>query len=187
MKLNIGGQQTPYYKGHRLQPRQYVLEGWTCVDILPGADIICDIQKQQLPFDEGAASAIYCSHVLEHLWSWNYLFTMKEFYRVLEPDGKLRIVVPDMDIGIDWYLKHLNKKRALPAFMRWWFDPTIDDKGEVHFGHVGGFNYSSLVALIEESGFRNVKRSEYNPKSGVFVGCDNPELELTSLYIEAIK
>lgn len=90
MKLNIGGQQT----------LGRFPEGWTCVDILPGADIHCDIAESPLPFSDATVDAIYCSHVLEHIWPWRLEFTLNEFQRVLAPGKSIRIVVPDMDIAI---------------------------------------------------------------------------------------
>ena len=79
------------------------------------------------------------------------------------------------------------KAKALTAAMSWWFDPSRDFDGNMCLNHVGGFNYALLEELLIKSGFKNIKRSEYNPKSGVFIGCDNPHLEPTSLYVEAIK
>ena len=180
MKLNIGGQQG-------LVDRE-IPKGWTCVDLLPGADITCDIQNTVLPIEDNSVEAIYCSHVLEHLWPWNHIFTVREFLRVLKPGGQLRVVVPDMDIAIQIYLKSKNKGMALASCMRWWFNPTQDEEGRIIFGHVGSFNYTLLHMLIEKAGFGDITRKAYEATNyPVFKGWDNPIHERTSIYIEAMK
>ena len=45
-----------------------------------------------LPFRDASFDAIFCSHVLEHVYSPYYL--LKEFNRVLKEDGIIAIVVP---------------------------------------------------------------------------------------------
>lgn len=49
-----------------------------------------------LPLADGSARAVYCSHVLEHLWPETIERVVDECRRVLAPGGVLRIVVPDL-------------------------------------------------------------------------------------------
>lgn len=179
MKLNVGGQQT----------RGRFPEGWICVDILSGADYVCDISKDVLPFQNETADAIYCSHVLEHIWSWCQPFVMLEFYRVMKHGAKLRIVVPDMDIAINDYVNNRNdgEPGRLAGCMGWWFNPTVTSSGRIDLNHVYGFNWFSLRHQLEISGFRDIERSQYNKGRSIFLDCDNPGHEPTSLYVEAIK
>lgn len=179
MKLNIGGQQG---KSTYTFP-----EGWTCVDLLPGADVVCDIQNSPLPFEDNSIDAIFCSHILEHLWGWNHTFTIKEFLRVLKSGGLIRIIVPDMDIAVNTYLANRDSGKALVALLRWSFDPLLNDNKEVQLNHVGGFNYPLMRMLLKSSGFKEVIKLKYKRWSDIFTGCDNPDHEGTSLYIEAIK
>lgn len=44
------------------------------------------------PFD-----AIHCSHALEHLMPYEVPVALKEFYRVLNPDGFAVVFVPDLE------------------------------------------------------------------------------------------
>lgn len=57
--------------------------------------LIHDIRKP-LPFRTNSLSAIYASHLLEHLYLEEAKHLLKECYRVLEPGGVLRMVVPDL-------------------------------------------------------------------------------------------
>lgn len=59
---------------------------------LPGVDVIHDLEKTPLPFPDNYFDEIICNHVLEHI---NNLFNlMEEFYRIIKPNGLLKIRVP---------------------------------------------------------------------------------------------
>ena len=79
----------------RLRSRKNI--SYLSVDLEPGkADRVADIQN--LPFENGAFDAIYCSHVLEHIPDDRK--AMKELYRVLSPGGWALIMVP-LDTRLD--------------------------------------------------------------------------------------
>jgi ubiquinone/menaquinone biosynthesis C-methylase UbiE len=55
-------------------------------------DIVCDVEKERLPFDDSTVSEIYSSHVFEHIHDIQTV--MNECHRVLAPSGQLFIQVP---------------------------------------------------------------------------------------------
>jgi predicted SAM-dependent methyltransferase len=59
----------------------------------PHVDIVGPVER--LPMDEGTVSLIYASHVLEHFGRYKYKDVLKEWFRVLKPEGILRLSVPD--------------------------------------------------------------------------------------------
>jgi len=177
MKLNVGGQQTI----------DRFPEGWACVDILDGADIQCDISTTPLPIEERSVEAIYCSHVLEHIWPWKLSFVLGEFHRVLKRDAPIRVVVPDMDIALHHFMERKNEAWALDECMEWWFDPSLDKDGHLCFNHVTGFNYKKLAVELLKARFRDVQRLDFQIRREEFCACDNPGHAKTSLYVEAIK
>jgi len=61
-----------------------------------------DIRKE-LPFMDNKVSYIYCSNVLEHLQPCETIKVVTECHRVLKKGGKLRVVIPDLDILIKKY------------------------------------------------------------------------------------
>jgi predicted SAM-dependent methyltransferase len=71
-----------------------------------------------LPFKDNSFDAVYSSHFLEHLTKPQADFVLSEIFRVLKPDGVVRIVVPDLENICREYLNvlsdiqnNLNKKR----------------------------------------------------------------------------
>ena len=54
-----------------------------------------DIRKNNLPFETNTVSNIYASHILEHVEEIYATKFINEAYRVLKPEGVLRIVCPD--------------------------------------------------------------------------------------------
>lgn len=57
--------------------------------------VIHDVQKP-LPFAPDYFKAVYASHLLEHLYLEKAKALLRECFRVLEPGGVLRVVVPDL-------------------------------------------------------------------------------------------
>lgn len=64
---------------------------------------IHDVRKP-LPFPDGSATAIYASHVLEHLYFQEARKLLLESFRVLATGGVLRVVVPDLKAIVEEYL-----------------------------------------------------------------------------------
>ncbi|MFI5329548.1 MAG: class I SAM-dependent methyltransferase [Desulfobaccales bacterium] len=69
------------------------------------ADIFIHDIRKPLPFEDNSFAGIYASHLLEHLYLDKAKALLKECYRVLEPRGVLRIVVPDLRVIINDYIK----------------------------------------------------------------------------------
>ena len=70
-----------------------IRKNWINLDILnnKGVDIIHDLNKLPLPFNENYFDYILCTDVLEHI---NYFPLMNELYRILKKKGILKIKVP---------------------------------------------------------------------------------------------
>jgi SAM-dependent methyltransferase len=70
-----------------------IKEGFVNLDIaqLPGVDVVCDIDKNPLPFESNTFEYIICYDILEHI---DYPKVLKEIHRVLKVDGVVEIRVP---------------------------------------------------------------------------------------------
>tara|TARA_Y100000591_G_scaffold264592_1_gene237997 strand:+ start:303 stop:959 length:657 start_codon:yes stop_codon:yes gene_type:complete len=70
----------------------------------------CDASKK-IPFQDSTVDLIYSCHMLEHLDQNETKIFFNESYRVLKPNGIMRIVVPDFERLVDNYKfdKDVNK------------------------------------------------------------------------------
>jgi len=76
------------------------LEGYINADIEPSVnpDMIIDLDKFPYPFKDSSIDEVYMEHSLEHV---KYLKeTLKEIYRILKPDGILKLMIPHFSRGL---------------------------------------------------------------------------------------
>jgi ubiquinone/menaquinone biosynthesis C-methylase UbiE len=74
--------------------------------------LVHDLRKP-LPFRENTFSAVYASHVLEHLYLADAQRLLSECRRVLKPGGVIRLVVPDLRSMVEDYLKRKSANTTL--------------------------------------------------------------------------
>lgn len=68
-----------------------------------------------IPFPDNSFKVVYHSQVLEHIPYEHAPAFIKECYRVLEPGGILRVVVPDLEIIVDEYRRILDQNLRDPS------------------------------------------------------------------------
>jgi SAM-dependent methyltransferase len=56
-----------------------------------------------LPVERNSATAVYCSHILEHLGLSEVRSTLRNVHNYLKPGGRFRLVVPDIEFIITQY------------------------------------------------------------------------------------
>lgn len=146
------------------------IDGWISVDV-DDADVLADISRP-LPFPTGCASHVYASHVLEHLAhpdeAWRFL---RECRRVLRLGGKIRVVVPDLEVRLRAYVDRDEAFwRTHEAVWPWSRDstPRLDQilryagTGVVDpFGHRHGYDAESLRDLMTSAGLVPVRSCGY--------------------------
>jgi len=81
---------------------------------LPDNILVHDLSKG-IPFETGSVDAVYHSHLLEHLDREVAPRFLEECWRVLQPGGVLRIVVPDLESACRSYLTNLKRSLTDPA------------------------------------------------------------------------
>jgi SAM-dependent methyltransferase len=137
-----------------------------------------DITKS-LPFAANSVSAIFSSHVFEHLFMNEVENLIKEIHTCLVPGGVCRVVVPDLEKIIGIYNRDDPRKFISGIF-------EISARSDVKNSHHSGFTGPLLEKLFKEAGFKKVSILSYR------VGTC-PDLEKLdnrpeeSLFFEAIK
>jgi predicted SAM-dependent methyltransferase len=82
------------------------LQGFINIDIekTEATDMTLDV-REKLPFLKDSVDFVYSEHFLEHLSRGEAINFLKEIYRVLKPNGVLRISTPDLEALVNGYYK----------------------------------------------------------------------------------
>lgn len=159
------------------------LPGWVNIDAHP-AELSMDL-RWGLPFNAGSADYVFMSHVFEHFYYPDESSAvLQEIHRVLTPGGRVRLIVPDIELCIQAYC---NKDTAFVTNRQrtwtWW--PRTATRLEdflayagagpraSHFleGHKFGYDFETLAHALKQAGFSKVARSSY-------MGSDDPVLQV---------
>lgn len=147
-------------------PSLFSAGGWDEIrlDINPDVkpDLIADTRDLSL-LDDGAVDAVYSSHNIEHVWSFDVPVVLGEFRRVLRDDGMLCIKCPDIeqvaqavvDGGLD---KPLYESPAGPIKaidILYGFQRDIA-AGNHWMAHKMAFTSDTLARHLLEAGFQSV-------------------------------
>jgi predicted SAM-dependent methyltransferase len=91
---------------------------WTNINFVSTNEIVMAHDLSQgIPFPDASFDVVYHSHVLEHFSQSAAASFIKECYRVLRPQGILRVVVPDLEQITRTYLHSLEQ--ALNGSKEW--------------------------------------------------------------------
>ncbi len=130
---------------------------WEVLDALPGHHVNHVGNANDLSrFPNGTFAALYASHVAEHFGYQDDLHkALREWHRVLKPDGLLLVSVPDMDVLAELFLlRESLTTRDRFEVMRMMFGGQTDS----HDFHYVGLNEEFLVHFLKSAGFTDVRR-----------------------------
>ncbi len=110
---------------------------------------------RHLTYADHTVDEVLASHVLEHLAFRDVDVVIKEIHRVLKPEGRVVIDVPDLEaLAMMWL--------DLPEEQRWGPQSTAftgifglqDHEGNFH---KTGFTAAQLLKVLREAGFRSIE------------------------------
>jgi SAM-dependent methyltransferase len=146
-----------------------------------------DVRKG-LRFADNSVRYIYSSHTFEHFTGVESLAIAKECFRVLEPNGILRIVVPDLELIAREYLADSSLQAAQTFLSRLSLNHSLKDVIHPGANHSQMLDGKALVHLLHEAGFERVAVSSFGVSA--IPEIDAIELEVRrgeSLYVEACR
>jgi predicted SAM-dependent methyltransferase len=168
-------------------------EGWTPIDLMvsPPTGIRWDV-RWGLPLDDGSVRRIHCEHFFEHLrFPDEVMPALAECYRVLEPGGELRIIVPDAARYIGAYARHdaefFDAMRELGGAARP-FETDIEIVNQAfRMGgdHQFAWDLPVMRRRLEHVGFVQVEETGYDPVRFIDQGDEWRRRE--SLYVVAYR
>ncbi len=174
IKLNVG--PSPIWKK----------DGWMTLDHKPSRvdqhAILGDADN--IPVEADSCKTIFCSHVIEHIPNYKFEKILVEFNRVLETDGIVRILSPNLyrlakayvEKDKTFYEKLLNEDENIRkdlgyggTFMNCIVSPGQDtvifNNSLTEFigglGHIYLYDFEMLKTLLERYGFYEIKQKKF--------------------------
>lgn len=162
MKLNLGC-------GNRER-----IPGFTNVDLVRGKniDIRCDVRHLPM-IKDNSVELIYASHILEYFDRTEVINVLKEWKRVLQSKGTLRIAVPDFEaMAISYHMSKFfnNSKVKIEDILGPLYGKQPLGNGEYCY-HRTAYDFTSLRKLLHDNGFIVIHR--YNWKYTVHKNYDD--------------
>jgi len=159
----------------------------------PGIDLCWDLNNR-IPLKDGAIAGIYTEHCLEHLPLAVADHALAECRRLLQPGGRIRIVVPDGELYLNRYtdLSRCTSKAELPYAEQVSYDgiyTRIMSVNAVFLGHGHQFIYDfeTLHALLSKQGFVDIEKTAYLTGKDPYMLIDSEFRAVESLYVEAVS
>jgi len=88
-------------------------------------NLVYDLNRTPYPFKDNFFDEVYCSHILEHLYSTYDKFL--EIWRILKPNGKLIVKVPHFSSNNTWS----DPTHVRPFSCRIFYHNLMQDKYKV--------------------------------------------------------
>ncbi len=193
-----------------------VLEGWLNTDLYPQNSNIAEVvyldASIKFPFKDATFNYIYSEHIFEHLHFEDSCNMLSECYRVLKPNGVMRLALPHIDFLKGLYENpearvnsayiEFSKKHFIPEFTKVigesnHYNIYVINNFYRNWGHQVIHSFDTLKELVEKFKFRSIERKNVGESEIVNLkGLDGngraagypPELyTIQTLIIEARK
>ena len=164
------------------------IPGWVHIDAIDYPHIDHVAQIDHLPFiKDNSVEIVYACHVLEHFKRRDVDRVLKEWYRVVEKGGILRLAVPDFAAISEVY----QQTQSLQPLIGLLFGRQ-DYLYNIHY-HV--WDDATLYTALKNAGFRKVRRWDWRKTehrdiddySRAYLPHMDENGTLMSLNLEAVK
>jgi predicted SAM-dependent methyltransferase len=175
----------------------YGLPGeWINLDLFPITNVYLPTDcRKKLPLANDSCKGIHVEMFMEHLEPKDELpFFLKECFRVLQPYGVLRIIVPDASLFLKAYFEESwNRMNEISYGLEDWskvYSTKMDALNHVflqEYEHYGGWDKERMLFVLQQAGFNKIKFLKYG--EGDFPGgvIDREYHKQNGLYTEATK
>jgi predicted SAM-dependent methyltransferase len=123
-----------------------------------------------LTVEENSCTGIYASHILEHLSLEDFRKALKNTYKLLQPYGIFRLVVPDLEILAKSYLASESPTASIEFIETTGLGSRYRAKGLTAIvqsvlgngQHLWMWDYKSIEDELKKQGFVEIRRAEFN-------------------------
>ncbi len=149
----------------------------------------------------GTVSAVFCSHMLEHVSHEDMRNSLKHIHAMLIPGGVFRLIVPDLSIRARMYVDKLGQPDAASRFLE------MSDLGQRRMrrglksrllavlgnsAHLWMYDDASMRQEHELAGFSDIRRCAHGDSDvAAFAQVENPDRfgtpDFTELAMECRK
>ena len=160
MKIEFGCGETPTKSGFM-----------TCdIRNVKGVDFVCPAWKIDEHVSEDTVDEIFSRHFFEHLTYKQGRVVLEKWFKILKPNGKMHMMLPNLDFHINQYNTKSNIKQALAGLYGWQrgeFDDTWDT-------HKSGYSFNLLEPILKECGYVNIQNLRKIKNRHLEVSCTKP-------------
>jgi SAM-dependent methyltransferase len=148
--------------------------------------------RKPFPWADATVDIIYSSHTLEHFSREDGLRFLKESFRVLKPNGIIRILVPDLAVTVAHYLQ--GKTRAdhfveglgvlytpRKSMLKRLLAPLIEYPHQCHY------DAPTLIAILNEIGFDAASMPAFDSRIADIRNIEMEDRTTNALVIEGVK
>lgn len=159
----------------------------------PGIDVVWDVSRGALPFEDGYFGGIFTEHMVEHIEFYAALALLKECRRVLRHGCTLRVVVPDGEIYLSEYAKFLRGEATQMPYSEAdktpWnpsLTPIVSVNRLFYPFHKFIWDFPTLREALRYAGFAEIEKRRFGEGADpLLTGRDSSIREVESLYVEA--
>jgi predicted SAM-dependent methyltransferase len=181
--------ERPIYLNLGSGPRGLADSQWINVDGYPDTNVqyLMDFSRQW-PFPDSSLDGIFCEHVFEHFDLERGLAVLRESFRVLQPAGCLRIIVPDGEKILKSYFDNpaellVHRPGETPSPME-----AVNSYFRQRYDHQWIYDWELLEHQLVQAGFAQIARVSFGEgATSKPVLLDDEGYAWESLYVEATK
>lgn len=130
---------------------------------------------------------VFCSHVLEHLYPDENKKLLRELFRVMKPDSRIRIVVPDLELYVNFYSGKLSTDKAAQFSERFAGGSDAIRNLSQNYFHRMVWDFDQLASFLKEAGFSRIEKRKYQDSDVQGINLDIKDRDWESLYVEAVR
>lgn len=170
-------------------PRGIANEEWINIDGWPDRNVHLAVDlNRKLPFSDNSFAGIFSEHVFEHFDLAQGESILRDCFRILQPGGCLRLVVPDGERIIRTYLENPAELVARRGTGSHFAIDAVNSYFRQRYEHQYIYDWKLLENQLTSAGFTEVKRVGF--RQGLQsqpIMLDDAKYEWESLYVEAVK